>query len=249
MWVRTNPSDDRKIALFDYDPHRSGVVAQRLFTDYQGYLQVDGYGAYNELEKQKGITRIGCNMHGRRGFEKAAKEGAKSGKSLAQQGLNYYQQLYDIEECAKESGLDWQRRHELRQAEARPLWEKFRAWAEEYSQTVPQKSKIGEAFHYFINEYQYLTGYLLDGTLEMDNGFTERVIRKFAIGRNNWLFSDTEDGAHASAMFYSFVVTAKLNGVNPYLALREIFEKIPIARTVEDYERLANLLLYPTQTA
>ena len=254
MWVRSNPSDDQKIALFDYDPHRSGVVAQRLFTEYQGYLQVDGYGAYNALEKQKGITRIGCNMHGRRGFEKAAKEGAKSGKSLAQQGLTFYQQLYEIEERAKaltaeDAGQhDWQKRHELRQAQAGPLWEKFKFWAEEHSKQVPPKSKIGEAFHYFINEYEYLTGYLLDGRLEMDNGFTERVIRKFAIGRNNWLFSDTEDGAHASAMFYSFVVTAKLNGVNPYLALREIFEKIPVARTAEDYERLANLLLYPTQT-
>jgi len=249
MWVRTNPSDDQKIALFDYDPHRSGAVALRLFTEYRGYLQVDGYGAYNALEKQTDVTRLGCNMHGRRGFEKADKEGAKSGKSLAQQGLAFYKQLYEIEERAKESLLDWQQRHKLRQEEAVPLWEKFRAWAEEHSKQVPPKSLIGEAFHYFINEYEYLTGYLLDGRLEMDNGFTERVIRKFAIGRNNWLFSDTEDGAHASAIFYSFVVTAKLNGVNPYLALRKIFEEIPFAKTLEDYERLANLLLYPANPA
>lgn len=83
----------------------------------------------------------------------------------------------------------------------------------------------------------------------MDNGFTERVIRKFAIGRNNWLFSGTEDGAHASAMFSSFVVTAKLDGVNPSLALRGMFDQILLAKTAEDYERLANLLLYPAHTA
>lgn len=249
MWVRTNPSDDQKIALFDYDPHRSGTVAKRLFAEYQGYLQADGYGAYNALEKQHGVTRIGCNMHGRRGFEKAAKEGAQSGKSLAQQALAYYQRLYEIEERAKKEDMSFTERHDLRQKEANPICDEFKAWAEEHSAQVPPKSKVGEAIHYFLNEYQYLIGYLRDGRIEMDNGFTERAIRKFAIGRNNWLFADTEDGANASALFYSFVVTAKLNGVNPYRALRAIFEQVPLAKTAEDYERLANLLLYPAQTA
>ena len=120
-----------------------------------------------------------------------------------------------------------------------------KTWAKEQAQRVPPKSRIGEAFKYFLNEYDYLTGYLLDGCLEMDNGFAERIIRKFAIGRNNWLFSSTEDGAHASSLFYSFVVTAKLNGVDHYRALKEIFEQLPLAKTIDDYEVLANLLLYP----
>jgi len=76
---------------------------------------------------------------------------------------------------------------------------------------IPPKSKIGEAFQYFLDEYTYLIGYLLDCSLEMDNGFAERVIRKFALGRNNWLFSSSEEGAHTSSLFYSFVVTCKLN--------------------------------------
>lgn len=249
MWVRTNPSDEKKIALFDYDPHRSGNVAKRLFADYRGFLQADGYAGYNPLEKQDGVVRIGCNMHGRRGFEKAAKEGAKDGRPLANQALAYYHQLYDIDERAKKEGMTWQQRHELRQNEARPIWDAFKAWVDENSAKVPPKSKIGQAFHYFLGEYEYLIGYLRDGRIEMDNGFTERAIRKFAIGRNNWLFADTESGANASALFYSFVVTAKLNGINPYRALRMIFEQIPVAKTLEDFERLANLLLSPDQTA
>jgi hypothetical protein len=60
----------------------------------------------------------------------------------------------------------------------------------------------------------------------MDNGFTERAIRKFAIGRNNWMFSDTVEGANASALLYSLVITAKVNGVNPYAALVKIFTEI-----------------------
>jgi hypothetical protein len=109
--------------------------------------------------------------------------------------------------------------------------------------------KIGNAFSYFLNEYEYLIGYLKDGRLEMDNGFNERAIRKFAIGRNNWLFSDTEEGAEASAILYSLVVTAKVNGVNPYTALVKLFTAIPLAKTIEDFERLAETILSPDAAA
>ena len=94
-----------------------------------------------------------------------------------------------------------------------------------------------------LSAYDYLVGYLKDGQLEIDNGHVERMIRKFAIGRNNWIFSDTPAGANASALFYSLVVTAKVNGVNPFEALKIIFTELPLARTVDDYERLADLLL------
>ena len=247
MWVRATPSDDKKIVLFDYDPHRSGDVAKRLFADYKGFLQADGYGAYNILEKQDGVTRIGCNMHGRRGFFEASDHGAKTGRPLADQGLKYYQLLNDIEEKAKTQGMIWAERFELRTKEARPIWDEMKKWAEENAAKVPPKSKLGHAFHYFNTQYELLAGYLKDGRLEIDNGFTERMIRKFAIGRNNWLFADTEDGAGASALFYSFVVTAKINGVNPYQALKQIFELVPLAKDIEDYERLADLLLSPAK--
>ena len=125
----------------------------------------------------------------------------------------------------------------------------MKVWADKTIRSVPKKSLIGKALAYWTSQYDLLRGYLVDGRLEMDNGFAERTIRKFAIGRNNWMFSDTPEGAHASALFYSFVVTAKLNGVNPYQALRTIFERIPTASTLEDYEVLAKLLLSPAAVA
>ena len=102
---------------------------------------------------------------------------------------------------------------------------------------------MGQTFKYYLNEYTYLTRYLNDGLMEPDNGFTERAIRKFAIGRNNWLFSDTPEGAEASSLLYSLTVTAKLNGVNAYKALSKIITEVALAKTVEDYERLADLIL------
>lgn len=240
MWVRTTPARRQPIILFDYDPHRSAEVAKKLLAGYQGHLQVDGYGAYNWTEKKEGIYRIGCNMHGRRGFSDANK-GAKAGRGLAAQGLKYYQQLYDIEEKAKAMGPP--ERKALRDTKATPIWDEMKRWAEKYLPEVPHKSYIGKALNYFLEEFEYLQAYLKDGILEIDNGFAERTIRKFAIGRNNWMFSDTPDGADASALFYSFVVTAKLNGINPYDALKSIFDRIPTASTIDDYEELAKLLL------
>jgi len=110
---------------------------------------------------------------------------------------------------------------------------------------VPSKSKLGQAFTYFTNEHSYLTRYLGDGQLGPDNGMIERAIRKFAIGRNNWLFADTPAGADASALLYSLVITAKVNGVNPYKALTQLLKELPLANTIEDYEKLTELLLAP----
>jgi transposase len=247
MWVRSTPFGEKKIVLFDYSPSRSGEVAKTLFADYQGFLQCDGLASYNCLEYQNGLTRIGCNMHARRRFEKAMVTGAKAGKSLGEKGLEYYQKLYAIEEEIKEMPPD--KKKTMRDEFARPLFLEMKAWVQETKSKVPPKSRIGEAFSYFENEYEYLTGYLKDGRLEPDNGFTERAIRKFAIGRNAWMFSDSVDGAEASSVLYSLAITAKINGVNPYRALVELFTELPKAQSIEDFETLAEIILSPSAEA
>lgn len=243
MIVRSIPYGPKKIVLFDYNPSRGSDVITDLMTGFKGYLQCDGLNSYDQIAKEDGIDRLGCNMHSRRRFEKAETNGAKSGQSLGEEGLKFYKELYDIEDEIR--GKSPEERFQVRNERARPIFEKMHQWAKKMKPKVPIKSKIGDAFNYFLNEYDYLTGYLKDGRLEMDNGFTERAIRKFAIGRNNWLFSDTEEGAHASSLLYSLVVTAKVNGVNPYAALVKIFTELPLAKTIEDFERLAEIILAP----
>lgn len=241
MWVRCVPTGKNKIVLFDYDPHRSAEVAKKLLEEFKGYLQVDGYASYNVLEKDIELIRIGCNMHGRRYFEKAKTEGAKNGKTLAEVGLRYYKKLYELEETFR--GFEPEARYLARLENHESIWDEFKAWVDENHRKVPPKSKIGKAFGYFLSEYEYLIGYLKDGRLEMDNGFAERAIRKFAIGRNSWMFADTEAGAHASAMFYSLLCTAKVNDVNIYEAMKYLFNEIPKTKTIEDYERLADIIM------
>lgn len=246
MLVRATPGAEKKIILFDYSVSRSSATMTDLFAGYEGVLQTDGLASYDCLESEK-TERIGCNMHARRRFEQAVKDGAKSGKSLATIGMSFYKKIYDLEEELK--GKSSEEKKKSRDEIAGPLFTETKAWVELNMPKVPDKSKIGEAFKYFINEYPYLTGYLNDGSLNPDNGFTERAIRKFAIGRNNWMFSDTPEGADASALLYSLVVTAKANGVNIYRALTKILAELPLDKTYEDYERLADLILTPPPAA
>lgn len=242
MIVRATPCEQKKVVLFDYNTSRSGETMRNLFADYEGRLLCDGLESYNPLESKK-LIRFGCNMHARRRFEQAAKDGAKSGKTMAGMIMDIYKKLYDFEEKVRSYAPEERVKARLR--DQKPLLEEIKNVADTNKEKVPAKSKIGEAFSYFLNEYTYLTRYLEDGLMEPDNGFAERAIRKFAIGRNNWLFSDTPEGANASSTLYSIAVTAKLNGVNPYKALCKILAEIPLAKTVEDYERLADVILTP----
>ena len=76
------------------------------------------------------------------------------------------------------------------------------------------------------------------GGLSPDNNLAENAIRPFVIGRKNWLFSDTEKGAKASATLYSLIETAKANGLDPYTYMRELIAKIPQAQSIADFQAL-----------
>ena len=111
-------------------------------------------------------------------------------------------------------------------------------WLDKKIIEVPPKSVYGRAIAYAHNEWVYLTRYTEHGALRPDNNLAENAIRPFVVGRKNWLFSDTENGAKASAALYSLIETAKANSLEPYAYLREAIEKIPAAQTLADFENL-----------
>src|SRR5699024_12319001 len=68
-WVYHDPID--KTVLFDYQPGRSIRAANRILKNFKGYLQTDGYSAYENFGRKKEITHLFCWAHARREFEKA----------------------------------------------------------------------------------------------------------------------------------------------------------------------------------
>lgn len=241
MWVRGSP--ERGIVLFDYDPSGGGRVAKKLMAEFQGALQADAHRGYGAIPRE-GLSLLGCMMHSRRRFEEAYVIGKKK-PGLAADGLALIRWIYKKEEDYKKRGLTAAERKVVRDREIRPSLESIKQWAESKLPKVLKTSPLGNALNYFIQEYAELTAFLADGRYEIDNGWIERMIRKFAIGRNNWLFCDSVPGAHASSILYSLAITAKLNGKDPYKVMTEIFAALPRAKTAEDYEQLTELLLSP----
>ncbi len=114
----------------------------------------------------------------------------------------------------------------------------MKSWFDKALLNTLPKGKTGEALAYTHKNWVKLTEYIKDGRLSIDNNPVENAIRPFAIGRKNWMFSDSQQGAKASAMLYSMIETAKANQVEPYIYLKTVFSQLPQAESLEDIEGL-----------
>jgi transposase len=91
------------------------------------------------------------------------------------------------------------------------------------------------AIRYALSRWRALTRYL-DGQIEMDNSAAERALRTVALGRKNFLFCGSDSGGERAAAIYSLLGTAKLNGLDPELYLRNVLERVadhPVNRLQE----------------
>ena len=112
----------------------------------------------------------------------------------------------------------------------------FHAWLEALAPQVLPESRLGKAVYYTLGQWPKLSVFLTHGEVPMHNNRCENAIRPFVVGRKGWLFSDTVNGAVASANLYSLVETAKANGVEPHAYLTFLFERLPQLKSVEDFE-------------
>jgi transposase len=103
---------------------------------------------------------------------------------------------------------------------------------------VPAKSKLGEAMTYLANQWDTLVVFLGDGRAALSNNRIENFIRPFAVGRKNWLFSDTACGAEASALLYTIAVTARANDLCVGSYLTHLFRELPRAYAAQRSGRL-----------
>ena len=174
--------------------------------------------------------------HVRRKFNDVAKAGGGKykDKGKANHALSLIRNLYLIEREAKNRGYDEEQTYQLRQERSRPIVEELKAWLRENVNRIPPQSLLGKAFNYTISQWTRLVRYLDTGFVRMDNNLIENSIRPLVIGRKNWLFNVTPEGARASASFYSLIETAKANGLEPSKYLKYLFEKFPSAKTSED---------------
>nr|BDD47164.1 transposase [Saccharospirillaceae bacterium] len=243
MWVRRglSPPDDTgrrlDVTLYHYSSSRSGQVAYDLLANCQGAVMTDGYAGYDKVTATLGLQHAQCMAHARRKFVEAEKALPKGKKSPAITAiLNEFRKLYAIEKRIKDAPADEKKAE--RQQQAVPILDKLRDTLEKKQLQVPPKTKLGVAINYALSRWSGLTEYTRNGYLPIDNNGAENAIRPFVVGRKNWLFSDTVNGARASATWYSIIETAKANGLEPYHYLKKVFEQLPLAKTADDIDAL-----------
>lgn len=236
MWVTAGWDESgKKIVLYEFNSSRSSDVPLKIFKDYKGYVQTDGYEGYSRLGLVPGIVHVGDWVHVRRKFKDSIK-GQKAGSkaSFAEHALDAIKHLYRIEnECQDPTA-----RLHARQTRSKQVIDELRTWLDTAIHKVPPKSLTGQALTYMDGQWPKLVRFLDDPVIGLDTNPVENAIRPFALGRKAWLFSDSVKGANASAALYSLVITARANGIEPYEYLTHIFTELPKAISVSDIEAL-----------
>lgn len=222
MWVYATSTYDQPIYIYDFEKDRSGSNPKEFLKEYKGSLVVDGYDGYNNIDN---VSLAGCWAHVKRKYSDIVKglSSKQRSSSLAVAYIKIIDKLFALENKYKK--LDTvDEILKARQKESKPL-------VNEYFLKIESKidqcdGKLKEAMQYSINQKDKLVRFLNDGHIPLSNNLAERAVKPFVICRKNFLFSNTHNGAEASAVIFSVIQTAKMNGLDPFMYLYQVFCQI-----------------------
>lgn len=224
--------------VFHYRPGRKGEYAAEILDGFNGTIQVDAYGGYSHLATPKRTSgdplRLAfCWAHGRRKLIKAQ---PKKGSPIVDEALLRIAALYKIEDSIR--GCDPDHRRAVRQNLSRSLVDEFFTWLTAQAARVSRKSDLGEAMAYMLKRQAGFRLFLDDGRVDIDSNLVENAIRSPAMNRRNALFAGHDDGGRNWARFASLIGTCKMNGVEPYAYLRDLFISLANGHRAKDIDAL-----------
>lgn len=192
---------------------------------WRGTLLTDRYGAYDTVvDPQHYPDRMSaaCAAHARRNFEELTREGTSP---IGLDALRRFARIYEVEGELK--GLSDDDRRAQRQRLAKPLWDELRQWLGLERRLVPDGGATAKAIDYTLGHWAALTRHLDDGAVALDNNHLERQIKPWAMGRKAWQFVGSELAGHRAAIVMSLVQSARMNGHDPWLYLRDVLQRLP----------------------
>ena len=201
------------------------------FSSIEHFIQVDGYAGYSrEVDDDDGETRVavpddrrlGCGMHIRSKFHQALL--AKDGRASIP--LNYFADLYSIEDDCKAQNLSADQRLEERRRRSWPLLNALDEWVDNIHPKLLPKSPLRRATTYAINQRGYFRRCFEDGRFEIDNGRCERKIRPFAVARRNFLFTGSIRGGERLATAFTLVDNCIILGIDTHAYLVDVINRI-----------------------
>lgn len=245
MWAAAGGRKGSPVVLYRYHPGRQAVYVKEYLDGYKGFLQTDGYAGYTNVERDyPGVIHAGCFAHARRRFVEALKVNPQN--VFAKEALGYIAGLYDTETKLRKQNLEPAVFQSLRNKKCTEILARFRDRLEIAVQPGNTLSPLTEkAAAYTLNQWDILVKYLACPDLTPDNNVCENAVRPFVVGRKNWLFSGSTEGAESSCALFSLIETAKKNGVKPYTYLRYIFSRIPLIQSDAQWDALLPWNLAP----
>ena len=225
LWVLKNPEVSG--VVFRFTEGRATADVASLLQPESALRGVevilgDGYQANRSGAREAGleVNHAGCWAHLLRKFRDALTE-APHAMSLYMKDIA---ELYAIERRGRDDQLDSDAMLELRRRESMPiatnLMRVTSGWKNDYS----LEGKVAAAMKYVRGQRHALLEFRRDGRVPIDNNACERAIRPVVVGRRNWLFAGSVDGARAAATIYTLVESAKASRVDPLAYLEVVVE-------------------------
>jgi transposase len=233
LWAFIGDFD--QVMFYEYTPTWEGEGPRKILAGFKGkFVQADGYAGIDKyFERPDAPVRVGCLGHCRRKFVAALD--AKDMRAAVP--ISLFAQLYAIEAKAREDSIGPDELLARRQAMSRPLMDRLGEVIEGLRGKAVPKSPMGKAITYAINQWSTLTEFLTDGRIPIDNLHVERRHRVVALGRRNYLFCGSDEGARRHAIISTVLGNCALAGVNPFAYLRDVIAKLagdwPSARIAE----------------
>ena len=208
------------IVAYVYAGDRKADQPQAHLGDFDGILQVDGYGGYAALARRCQQIRLAfCWSHARRKFYELA-----ASSPVAEDVLRRIAELYVIENEIRGSSAEERRR--VRDERSRPIVEDLHRHFQALDRQVSRKSRLGEAIRYALARWDGLIRFLDDGRIDLDTNTVERSIRPLALNRKNSLFAGSDEGGDNWAVIATLIECCKLNGINPQAWLTEVLTRL-----------------------
>lgn len=218
FWVLAS---DNGHVLFRYTKRNNKQHVGELLGGYQGYLQADAATVFDFLYLDEACVEVGCWAHCRRRYFDAL----TTDRERANIALGFIARLYQIDRESIDMGVEARTRD--RATRAGPVLEAFLAWVDQQQLEVLPESPIGKAVTYTRNQRVALGRFLGDGRLRLDNNRSERELRREAVGRKNWLFVGSDEGAKWNATFVSLIASCQQHKLEPWAYLRDLFCLVP----------------------
>jgi len=240
--------EEIQMALYYYNDTREHAFINEIIpADWGGIFHSDGYEAYQNC---KGISLLcGCWAHARRKVFEALTSNTESWKAFnskkatreqkeeilkqsprlrySSQLINEIDKLFSIEKKLKDKNATVEDTFNVRQEQVPAIFEEIRNQCLYIKDNFTPESKLVKAANYILNNWEYLTNYIKDGRTEISNNRCERDgIKPYVMSRKNFLFSATRDGAKYSCMYFSLIISAVMNHLNPEAYLAYVFHEL-----------------------